>query len=197
MGLKQGESIDEEFYVTDATNESVSGSVSGTARGTKADEGSGSSGGPGASTGGTNTLEEPVTPAKRQPNITLAVCIGSAPVVPSLVKTWTTSKILFAKKGAAFKEAGFQVRKMAKETLRMLEEEGVGGQEDAMVLAKVKRLEENIADVVQVCKFGEELVSRTADAVDDVIRDTCQTRTSSVIARLLRNFIILYHRGSL
>ena len=45
MRLKQGESIDEELYVTDATNESVSGSVSGTAGGAKADEGSGNSGG--------------------------------------------------------------------------------------------------------------------------------------------------------
>ena len=46
MGLKEGESIDEELYVTDATNESVSGSVSGTAEGAKADEGSRNSGGP-------------------------------------------------------------------------------------------------------------------------------------------------------
>ena len=113
--------------MTDATNESVSGSVGGTAGGAKADEGSGNSGGVGASAGGTNALEEPVTPAKRQPKITLAACIGSAPAVPSLVKTLTMFKALFAKKGATFKEAGFQVRTMAKETIKMLEKEGDGG----------------------------------------------------------------------
>ena len=69
MGLKQGESIDEELYVTDTTNESVSGSVSGTAGGAKSDEGSGNSGEAGASAGGTTAIEEPVTPAKRQPKI--------------------------------------------------------------------------------------------------------------------------------
>ena len=85
---------------------------------------------------------------------------------------------------------------MAKETVKMLEKEGDGGQENAMVLAKVERLEEGISDVVQACKFGEELVSRTADAIDDVIRDTCQVRNSSVVARLLRNFFVLCYRGS-
>ena len=158
MGLKQGESIDEELYMTDATNESVSGSVSGIAGGAKADEGSGNSWGAGASARAPNTLDEPVAPAKRQPKVTLAACIGSAPVVPSLLKTLTTSKTLFAKKGAAFNEVGFQVRKMAEETARMLGEEGDGGREDAMVLAKIEHLEKGIADVVQVCKFGEELV---------------------------------------
>ena len=170
--------------------------MSGTAGGAKADEGPVNSGGAGASARGPNALEESVTPAKRQPKITLPTCIGSAPVVPSLLKTLTTSKTLFAKKGAAFKEAGFQVRMMAKETVKMLEKEGDGGQEDAMVLAKVERSEEGIADVVQACKFGEELVCRTADAIDDVIRDTCQVRNSSIVARLLRNLFVLCYRDS-
>ena len=80
-------------------------------------------------------------PVKNQPEISLAACIRSAPVVPSLLKTSTTSKPLFVKKGAAFKEAGFQVRKMAKETSRMLEKEGGRGKEDTVMLAKVSGLD--------------------------------------------------------
>ena len=114
MGLKQGEGIDEELHVTNATEERMSGSVSGTAGGARAEGGSGNSGGTGASSGGFVTPDEPVAPAKKPPKVYLAACIGSAPVVPSLLKTLTTSKTLFAKKEAAFKEAGFQVRKMAK-----------------------------------------------------------------------------------
>ena len=64
------------------------------------------------------------------------------------------SKTLFAKKKAAFKDAGFQVRKMVKEAVRIFEEDGDGGQEGAMVLAKVERLKEGIADVVQVARSG-------------------------------------------
>ena len=51
MGLDQSESIDEELNVTNATNESVSGSVGVTAIGVKADQRSRNSGGPGASAG--------------------------------------------------------------------------------------------------------------------------------------------------
>ena len=51
MGLDQSESIDEELNVTNATNESVSGSVGVTAIGVRADQRSRNSGGPGASAG--------------------------------------------------------------------------------------------------------------------------------------------------
>ena len=92
MGLDQGESIDEELNVTNATNESASGSVSVTAIGVRTDQRSRNSGGPGASAGVTETPEEPVAPVKKQPRISLAACIGSAPVVPNLLKTLTTSR---------------------------------------------------------------------------------------------------------
>ena len=92
------------------TDERVSRSVSGTAGGARAKGGSGNCGGPGASSCGVVTPEEPVAPAKKQPKVSLAACIGSARVVPSLLKTLTTSRLLFAKKEAAFEEAGFQVR---------------------------------------------------------------------------------------
>ena len=144
--------------------------------------------------GETEKLEEPVAPVKNQPKVSLAACIGSAPVVPSLLKTLTTSKTLFVKKGAAFKEDGFQVRKMAKKTSTMLEEEGVRGKEDAMLLAKLSGLDEGIAIVVQVCSDGVELVARVTDAVDDVTRDAFEVMDFSV-ARLLRDFCVLYrHR---
>ena len=51
MGLDQSESIDEELNVTNATNESVSGSVDVTAIGVRAGQRSRNSGGPGASAG--------------------------------------------------------------------------------------------------------------------------------------------------
>ena len=115
-------------------------------------------------------------------------------VVPSLLKTFAASKTLFVKKGGAFKEAGFQVRKMAKKTSRMLEEEGDRGKEDAILLAKVLGLEEGIAIVVQVCSDGVELITKTTDAVDDIIRDAFEVMGFSV-ARLLRGFFVLYrHR---
>ena len=79
---------------------------------------------PGASSVGVVTPEEPVAPAKKQPKVSLAACIGSASVVPSLLKALTRSKTVFTKKEAAFKETGFQVRKMAKEMSKMLEEQG-------------------------------------------------------------------------
>ena len=86
--------------------------------------------------------------------------------MPSLLKTFTTSKTPFVKKGGAFKEAGFQVRKMTKPTSRMLEEEGDRGKEDAILLAKVSGLNEGIAIVVDFS-----------------------------VARLLRDFFVLYrHR---
>ena len=139
-------------------------------------------------------LEGPVAPVKKQPKISLTACIGSATVVPSLLKTFTTSKTLFAKKGGAFKEAGFQVMKMAKETSRMLEEEGDRGKEDAILLAKVSDLDEGIAIVVQVCSDGVELITKTTDAVDDIILEAFEVMDCSV-ARLLRDFFVLYrHR---
>ena len=114
--------------------------------------------------------------------------------MPSLLKTFTPSKTLFVKKGGAFKEAVFQVRKMAKETSRMLEEKGDRGKEDAILLAKVSGLDEGIAIVVQVCSDGVKLVTKTTDAVDGIIRDALEVMEFSV-ARLLRDFFVLYrHR---
>ena len=77
--------------------------------------------------------------------VSLAACIKSARIVPSLLEPLTASKTLFAKKRVAFKEVGFEVRTMAKETRRMLEEKSDRGKEDAMLLAKVAGLEEGIA----------------------------------------------------
>ena len=193
MGLKQGEGIDEELHVANATEEQMSGSVSGTAGGARAEGGSGNSGGPGASSGGFVTPDEPVAPAKKQPKVSLAVCIGSAPVVPSLLKTLTTSKTLFAKKEAAFKEAGFQVRKMAKGMSRTLEEQVDRKKEGAVLLAKVLDLEDGVAKVVQVCADGVELVARTIAAVDDIIRYTNEVVHFSV-GHILRIVCVLYHR---
>ena len=51
MGLDQGKTIDEELNVTNATNESVSGSVGVTAIGVRADQRSRNSGRPDASAG--------------------------------------------------------------------------------------------------------------------------------------------------
>ena len=48
---------------------------------------------------------------------------------------------MFVKKGAALIEASFQVRKMTKETNRILEEEGGRGKEGAILLAKVSGLD--------------------------------------------------------
>ena len=194
MGLDRRESVDEELNVTNAPNESVSGSVGVTAIGVKEYQRSRNSGGPGASAGETETLEEPVAPVKKQPKVSLAACIGSAPVVPSLLKTLTTSRALFVKKGAAFKEVGFQVRKMAKEMSRMLEEEGDRGKEDAILLAKVSGLDEGIAAVIQVFSDGAELIARATDAGDDIIRDAFGV-IDFLVARLLRDFFVLYrHR---
>ena len=190
MGLDRRESIDEELNVTNAPNESVSGSVGVTAIGVREYQRSRNSGGP-ASEGATETLEEPIAPVKKQPKVSLAACIGSAPVVPSLLKILTTSRALFVKKGAAFKEVGFQVRKMAKETSRMLEEEGDRGEKDAILLAKVSGLDEGIAVVMQVFSDGVELIARTTDAVDDVIRDAFEMKYF-LVARLLRDFFVLY-----
>jgi hypothetical protein len=193
MGLKQGEGIDEELHVGNVTDDRMSGSVRGTAGGARADWGSGNSVRPGASSGGVVTPEEPLAPLKKQPKVSLAACIGSAPVVPSLLKTLTTSKTLFAKKGAAFKEAGFQVRKMAKDMMsKMLDEGGYTETEGAVLLAKVSDLEGGVAEVVQTCADGVELVARTIAAVDDVIRDTNEVGNVS-FGHILRIFCVLYH----
>ena len=63
-----------------------------------------------------------------------------------------------------------------------------------MLLAKVSDLDEGTAIVVQVCSDGVELIARTTDAVDDVIRDAFEVMDFSV-ARLFRDFFVLYrHR---
>ena len=120
--------------MTNATNEWVSGSVSVTATGVGEDQGSTISGGPGASAGGAETPKEAVASVMNQPEISLhQVCTGCAesPGDANYVQN------IVRKKGSGVQRSRFQVRKMTKETSRMLEEERGKGKEDAMLLAKV------------------------------------------------------------
>ena len=146
MSVNYGEKdVGADFKSSDesgVTNGSIvprSGSVSVTAVSARKNNGSGNPVRLGASAGVTLTPQEHVAPTKKQPKVSLVACIGSAPVVPSLLKTLTTSKTLFKKKGAVFiEEAGYyQITKLTRETEERSKEEGGSGTEVAILLEKV------------------------------------------------------------